>query len=302
MSQENSANMDTLHINAASSSNRGRVREQNEDAVALYIPSDQTLLEHLGHLYLLADGAGGHAAGEVASRLAVETIASVYYDQNTVRASVTGNASSGATQMHPQDVYEDRTLLRKRIQQAFLAAHTRLLQEATVKPEYSGMATTCVAAVVKGKHLLIAHVGDSRAYLLHTTEAPPAMTRLTTDHSMVTELARAGAITPEQMQTSSARHIILRALGGRKQETVEPDITTGDIHAGESLILCCDGIWGMISEAQIATVVRSNTPQAACDELIRLANEAGGEDNSSVVVVAFMQDREEQEDDRESKC
>ncbi len=287
MSQKSSSGMSALRVSAASSSNRGRVREQNEDTIALYEPSDQILLEQLGYLYLLADGAGGHAAGEVASRLAVETIASVYYDQNTVRASITGNASSGNTQMHPQDVYEDIALPRKRIQQAFLAAHTRILQEAAVKPEYSGMATTCVAAVVKGTHLLIAHVGDSRAYLLHTTEAPPAMTRLTTDHSMVTELARAGAITSEQMQTSSARHIILRALGGRKQDTVEPDITTRDIHVGESLVLCCDGIWGMVSEAQIASVVSRNPPQVACDELIRLANEAGGEDNSSIVVVAF---------------
>ncbi|GAC1403635.1 MAG: hypothetical protein NVSMB49_21320 [Ktedonobacteraceae bacterium] len=173
MSQENSSSMYILHINVASSSNRGRVRERNEDAVALYAPSDQTLLEYFGHLYLLADGVGGHAAGEVASRLAVETITSVYYDQNASRESVTDEASSDGALMHSQDMYEDIALPRKQLQQAFLVAHKRILQEAAIKPEYSGMATTCVAAVVKGTHLLIAHVGDSRAYLLHTTEVPP---------------------------------------------------------------------------------------------------------------------------------
>jgi protein phosphatase len=287
MSQENSSGRYALHVSAASRSDRGRVREQNEDTLALCEPSDQMIVEQLGYLYLLADGAGGHAAGEVASRVAVETIASVYYDQGIIRESVTDEASSGAPLKHSQDKHEGLALPRKRIQQAFLAAHMRILQEAATKHEYSGMATTCIGAVVKGTQLLIAHLGDSRAYLLHTKEAPPTIIRLTTDHSMVTELTRAGVITPEQMQASPARHIILRSLGGRKQDDVEPDIIMREVQSGEYVVLCCDGLWNMVSEAQIARVVSRTTPQAACNELVDLANEAGGEDNISVVVIAF---------------
>ena len=105
---------------------------------------------------------------------------------------------------------------------------------------------------------------------------------------MVTELARAGVISPEQMHSSPSRHIILRALGGREQNSPNPDITTCVVQAGDAVLLCCDGLWSMLPEEQIAWVVRSYTPQVACAELIRLANEAGGEDNISAVVLSFM--------------
>jgi len=151
------------------------------------------------------------------------------------------------------------------------------------------MITTCIAAVVKGAHLLIAHVGDSRAYLIRPLSAsPPTITRLTTDHSMVTELARAGVISPEQMHSSPSRHIILRALGGREQNSPNPDITTCVVQAGDTILLCCDGLWSMLTEEQIALVVGQMPPEVACAELIRLANEAGGEDNISAVVLSFM--------------
>ena len=181
------------------------------------------------------------------------------------------------------------------IQQAFFAAHTRIRELANLKREYAGMATTCIAAVVKGTQLLIAHAGDSRAYLIHTSsEALPTITRLTTDHSMVTELARAGIISPEQMQNSPSRHIVLRALGGSQQDRTGPDVTTCVMQAGDHLLLCCDGLWSMLTEERMARVVSRNAPQAACNELIRLANEAGGEDNISAVVLSFLYHREQE--------
>jgi serine/threonine protein phosphatase PrpC len=278
-----------LHISAASCSDKGRVREHNEDAIACCEPADQARLSQLGRLYLLADGAGGHAAGEVASRVAVETIATVYYDQTT-SCNPVGNAfqSQGVVkQLHGPLGDLDTSIMQ--IQRAFFAAHARLRELSTLKPEYGGMATTCIAAVVKGAELLIAHVGDSRAYLIHTSsESLPTMTRLTTDHSMVTELARAGIISPEQMHSSPSRHIVLRVLGGRQQGITGPDVTTCVMQAGDHLLLCCDGLWSMLTEEQIARVVKSNPPQVACDELIRLANDAGGEDNISAVVLSFL--------------
>jgi serine/threonine protein phosphatase PrpC len=280
-----------LRVSAASRSDTGRVRKHNEDAVVLCEPPDQTRLAQLGRLYLLADGAGGHAAGEVASRVAVDTIAATYYGQlgSSKSAEPVLRSQGKVSHLHGPLPYADLPV--GEIQRAFFTAHTRIRELAHSQPEYTGMATTCLAAVVKGAQLVIAHVGDSRGYLVHSLHTSrPMMTRLTTDHSMVTELARAGVISPDQMHSSPSRHIILRALGGRKQDNPDPDVTTCTVQAGDRLVLCCDGLWSMITEEQIATVVSRNDPQAACDEFIRLANEAGGEDNISVIVLSFTQD------------
>lgn len=290
MQQQNSSFQGAeVRINAASCSDTGRVRTHNEDAILLCEPQDQVLSAQSGWLYLLADGAGGHAAGEIASQLAVETIAATYYAQaasqytDETMLHVRGKVSH----LHgPLGDLEAPTLQLKR---AFFAAHTRIREAARLKQEYAGMITTCIAAVVKGAHLLIAHVGDSRAYLIRPSSASrPSIIRLTTDHTMVTELARAGIISPEQMQSSPSRHIILRALGGKERESPSPDVTTCVVQVGDALLLCCDGLWGMLTEEQLMMVVSHAPPQAACTELIRLANEAGGEDNISAVVLSFI--------------
>jgi len=277
-----------LRISAAGCTDTGRVRERNEDTIALCEPPDKTLVAQLGQLYLLADGAGGHAAGEVASREAVETIAAVYYHQAIFR-------ELGKEIFHSQDVlqhldghFADLDAPIVRLRQAFFAAHTRLRKLATLKPAFTGMATTCTAAVVKNARLVIAHIGDSRAYLIRSLpDSAQAIKRLTTDHSMVTALLRAGVITPEQIHTSPSRHIVLRMLGGGEDNNSGPDVTTCMVHAGDHLVLCCDGLWSKLTEEQIATVVSRNTSQAACDQLVQLANQAGGEDNISAVAISF---------------
>jgi PPM family protein phosphatase len=242
-----------LHVSAASCSDTGRVRKYNEDAIALCEPADQVSLAQLGRLYLLADGAGGHAAGEVASRVAVETIAATYYDQKGSPHFIKSMLPTPGEVTPPQDLPAALVLPARQIQQAFFAAHARLRDLSACNQKYSGMATTCVAAIVKDSQLLIAHLGDSRAYLIHpSNEALPTITRLTTDHSMVTAL----------------------------------------VQAGNHLILCCDGLWSLLSEEQIAMVVQSQSPQGACEELVRLANEAGGQDNISVIVLSFGQDQD----------
>lgn len=277
-----------LHVNAASCSDTGRVRKHNEDAILLCEPADAAVSTQLGQLYLLADGAGGHAAGEVASRLAVETIASAYYDQTPTQPAVGHESQNRNLIQHLHGHLPDLDIPLLRIQRAFSAAHTRIRAIASTREEYAGMITTCMTAVIKGTQLLVAHVGDSRAYMMHPSPGNvPAITCLTADHSMVAELARAGIISPQQMQTSSSRHIILRALGENKGAGPSPDIVTCILQPGDRLVLCCDGLWGMLTEEQIARVASSNPPQVACDELIRMANEAGGEDNISVVVLSF---------------
>ncbi len=283
-----SSGLPALHVIAAGCSDIGRVRTQNEDAIALCEPPDQTLLDQLGRLYLLADGAGGHAAGEVASRVAVETIAAAYYDLAVSSDLEQENVQLQQSVQAPYNVPDTLALPYRHIKQSFLAAHAGIRKLALLRPEYAGMVTTCIAAVIKGNELLIAHVGDSRAYLIRPSPVSvPAITRLTTDHSMVTELARAGIIPPEHVPSSPSRHILLRALGEDKALEPEIDITTCIVQAKDYLVLCCDGLWSTLSQEQIAAVVLRDTPEHACQELIRLANEAGGEDNISAVVLSF---------------
>lgn len=277
-----------LRVYAASCSDTGRVRWQNEDAVALCEAPDQQRLTSLGRLYLLADGAGGHVAGEVASNLAVETIASVYYQQETSAEERGSPLQTLGELVHLDGPLADFDLPCRQIAQAFGSAHRRIRELAAARYDYNGMMTTCLAAVVKGRHLLIAHIGDSRAYLLRSASGPqPAITCLTTDHSMATALAKAGVMTADQMRSSPSRHILIRALGEGTNNWAGPDITTCLVQSGDALVLCCDGLWSMLPEEQIALVVNAHAPQAACHELVRLANEAGGDDNISVVVLSF---------------
>jgi len=282
--QDVSSEPTRVHISAAGCTDKGRVREQNEDTIGLCEPT----VSQLGNPYLLADGAGGHAAGEVASQIAVETIADVYYHQTPSTGEI---RQTQVILTHLDGPLPDLNLAMRQIQRAFLAAHARILDLAALTPEYSGMVTTCLAAVVKDTQILIAHLGDSRAFLIHpSSELLPSLTQLTSDHSMAAAMVQAGILSAEQVQRSSTRHIILRALGNGGQNYVGPDITTCKAHIGDSLVICCDGLWSMLPNELIASVVVSHTPQAACTELIRLANEAGGEDNISVVVLSFTED------------
>jgi serine/threonine protein phosphatase PrpC len=147
------------------------------------------------------------------------------------------------------------------IRRAFFAAHARIRERATIKQEYADMATTCIAAAVKDNRLLFAHAGDCRAYLIHISSASqPTLSRLTTNQSQATELAHNDVILSEPMHSSLTLSILLRALGGSK-----------------------------LTAQQIGAVVRNNHPLEACSTLIRLANEAGGEDNISTVVISFRQ-------------
>jgi serine/threonine protein phosphatase PrpC len=213
--QDSSLGKHQLGVSAAGRSDTGCVRERNEDAIAHYKPADQLLSEQFGRLYLLADGVGGYAGGEIASRLAVETIAAAYYSaskpaQQTAESICQPGEEVSHLATQPVALAAPiRQLLR-----AFVAAHTRIREVARLKREYAGMLTTCLAAVIKGNHLLIGHVGDSRAYLVRTSSASgPAITRLTAYPSLMTVLVKSGVMAPEEMDASPARHTLLRVLG-----------------------------------------------------------------------------------------
>lgn len=228
----------------------GLKRNSNQDFV---YASDQKV-GRLPSLLIVADGMGGHAAGDLASRVCVETLVS----------SIEG---SGQTETIP--------VLAEAVQKANRA----VLKKAAEKPEYAGMGTTIVAAVIDGNTLYVANVGDSRLYLIDDDR----IDQITLDHSLVAEMVRSGRISPEQMRNHPEKNIITRAVGG--EENVEADFFDVGLHKGDVVLLCSDGLTNMVEDEQIFRIIRrEKTLRDAGQKLISAANSAGGRDNISVVL------------------
>lgn len=229
-----------MRLVAAAATDVGRVREGNEDSFL----HD----ERLG-IYAVADGMGGHQAGEVASATAIEAL----------RAAV----ASGA-----------------RVTDAVTLANTAVVDKAEANPSMQGMGTTMTAAVEVEGGLRIGHVGDSRCYVLRDG----ILARVTDDHSLVEELVREGRITLEQAAVHPQRSVITRALGIETE--VEVDDVALELTGGDRVLLCSDGLSGMLRDTDISAILRrAEPPEAACGALIAAANESGGEDNITVVVI-----------------
>ena len=237
-------------------SDTGRVRDHNEDYVGYRQPEEQVQAE-AGWLYAVADGVGGARAGEIASKLAVQTLLATYYD---------------STQEMPAD----------RLREAFTEANRAVYDRASEQGGLLHMSTTLVAAVVQDRELTVANVGDSRAYLIHRGQ----IRQITHDHSMVARLIDEGVITAEQAESHPRRHVLSRSIGTHPH--VVPDLFTEALHPGDRLLLCTDGLTDMVDEARIADVLRSEPdPQAASANLADAANAAGGNDNVTVVIVDY---------------
>ena len=219
----------------------GRQRRENEDSAYVHAP-----------VFVVADGMGGAQAGEVASRIAIETFER-------------GLPGSGTPEARLAELVRD--------------ANQRIYDRARTEHGRAGMGTTLTAAYLADGELAIAHVGDSRAYLLRDDQ----LTRLTQDHSLVDELVRRGKLTAEQAAEHPQRSIITRALG--PEPYVEVDTWTYPARAGDVILLCSDGLTSMISEDQVRAILESREDLgAAADALINEANEAGGRDNITVVL------------------
>jgi protein phosphatase len=245
-----------MKVAAAGLSDVGRRRETNEDE--LFLDSSGAY-----GVFAVADGMGGHAAGEVASRLAIETL-------------IEGMRPGDGRAAPPGAAEASRLLV-----QAVEEANRRICESIVEREERRGMGTTMVAAVVLGDRAVIAHVGDSRAYLLRAG----AIRRLTTDHSWVSEQVRMGLMTDDAAQRHPMRNIVTRALGSRSDVAV--DLVEEPLEAGDTLLLCSDGLNSMLTDDEIgAVLVRHGTdPDAACRALVAAANERGGDDNTTVIVV-----------------
>ncbi len=228
-----------------SATHTGLVRGNNEDAF---------LVDDAHQLYAVADGIGGHRGGEVASRVAIEA----------VRAAIASGRS---------------------VNEAITRANTAVLERAAGDAELTGMGTTMTAIVVAGpQQLLVGHVGDSRAYLLHEG----ILRRITDDHSLVEELVRDGRLTPEQAESHPRRNIVTRALGVDAE--LDVDLFTLEVVPGDRVVICSDGLTTMVRERDIERLARNEPdPQRAAEQLVDAANRAGGEDNTSIVIIDVLE-------------
>jgi PPM family protein phosphatase len=257
-----------LWVRIGAASNAGMVRELDEDSLlTLDLRSVQNSNGRSWGLFIVADGMGGHAAGEVASGLAIRGAAEVVL-------------SAYLTPTLETDAPYDEAQLRDIVHKAILQGNQYVLNEARARG--NDMGTTITMALVAGDRAVIGNVGDSRTYLYRDGE----LRRITKDHSLVMRLVDLGQITESDIYSHPQRNAVLRSLGDKPE--VEIDLFSLRLKPGDALFLCCDGQWEMTRDAQMAEIIGAQAdPQVACDTLIAAANSAGGEDNITSVIVQF---------------
>lgn len=245
-----------LGLEVVGRSDVGRVRVSNEDSYGFDMRQG---------VFVVCDGMGGHAAGEVASKLAVETVLSYFRDHEPMAADAS---------------LIDAPLGAQLLSDAVNKANESILEYAEGHASASGMGTTLVAARFAEGKFTTAHIGDSRIYLMRNG----SLLQLTEDHSLVMEQVRRGIMTVEEARKSTAQHIITRALG--TEDNSPPDLAEFPAEVGDILMLTTDGVLRHLEDHQIHTLLaEALSLQAACDALIEMALDAGGEDNATCVLI-----------------
>jgi protein phosphatase len=257
----------TLRLRVGRHTDIGMVRDLNEDSLlTLELDRVHRSISHPIGLYVVADGMGGHAAGDVASGLAINTMA----DRMATHLLVPQLTSD-----IDAESFDARLWLADAVQAANTAVHAQRQSAGT------NMGTTLVAALVIGDAAHIANVGDSRAYLVSNDDG---IRRITTDHSLVERLIALGQIKPDEARIHPQRNVIYRTIGDK--EEAEIDFFVQKLNPGDSLLLCSDGLSGKVEDAEIwRLVARSQSPQEACEQLVQAANDNGGDDNVTVIIV-----------------
>jgi PPM family protein phosphatase len=254
---------DSIDLRVGRRTDVGVVRQLNEDSLCVMelVWNNKSMNLPVG-FYVVADGMGGHEGGEIASGMTIKTMAQRATQE--LFAAITTDASN----------IDYGSWLKQAVEAANTAVYNRS------KQSRNDMGTTVVAALVVGDEAYIAHVGDSRAYYIDQSTIEP----ITTDHSLVERLVATNQITREEARYHPQSNVIYRTIGDKG--SVEVDLNEQAIAAGDYLLLCSDGLTGMVEDARIhQIVVESLSPQAACDALVAAANAAGGEDNVTVILV-----------------
>jgi serine/threonine protein phosphatase PrpC len=252
--------LDGARVRFAGDTNIGRKRDHNEDSIALPETGER--------LAIVCDGMGGHASGEVASRLAVELIVDHFTE-------------TGKQQILTWPYKVDRDLRKdtNRMVTGVMLANLEIWERSQREARFKGMGTTCVALYFLDDHLIIGHVGDSRCYRVRGTE----LTQMTEDHSLINDYIRMKRVTPEEAENWPHKNVIVRALG--MKESVQVDIMTEVPRPGDTYMLCSDGLTGMLKDDQIQHILMTERDlDRAVERLITAANEEGGVDNISVVL------------------
>ncbi len=233
---------------------RGLAHERNEDRCGAFVPEDARLRAERGQLFVLADGVGGHGAGDVAAELALHTVQETYFSRPW--------AGPGTT-----------------LRAAFAVANDAILAKARGSG-HLGMSAATVAAAVVGSRVIVAHLGDVRAYLFCGDQAQ----RLTSDHSWVQERINAGRLSAEEARVHPYRNLITHALGA--EPTAVPDVADAPIQPGDALLLCSDGLWSLVEDEEMARIVAGSAgAEVTTRVLVDLALARGGHDNISAIVV-----------------
>ncbi|HEV2406040.1 MAG TPA: Stp1/IreP family PP2C-type Ser/Thr phosphatase, partial [Ktedonobacterales bacterium] len=248
-----------LRLAVAGLTDVGRRRERNQDNVSHKVPDDERALDDKGALFVVCDGMGGHAAGEVASEMAVAALLEAYYaggDADIITA----------------------------VANAIKQANQAVFQFANDHPEMKGMGTTCVALVIHGGRAYFVNIGDSRGYLVRNG----AMRQITLDHSWVAEQVRAGLLTEEQARTHAHRNVITRSVG--TQANVSADLFIETLRDGDRVLLCSDGLYGYVDEEFIEREMATHDePETGAQHLIDMANENGGPDNITALIIHLLE-------------
>jgi len=236
----------------------GRRRAGNEDSYAEWAAENDGTAHAADHLLVVCDGMGGSNAGEVASRMAVETVVREF-----AAASPDDTATALAHAVH--------------------AANDIIWEHSRSQQDLNGMGTTCTALALKGDQVLVAHVGDSRAYLVRAHRAR----QITSDHSLVAQLVARNQLSPEEARSDPRRNVVTRSVGVGPDIEVDVVAVGEPLKSGDTLVICSDGLHGQMSDDEIAGFAMGESLPGACRDLIELANERGGIDNITVVLGRF---------------
>jgi PPM family protein phosphatase len=247
-----------LELESGGLTEAGPHREVNEDTIGSFAPGDAVAVQRKGYLYVVADGLGGHASGEVASSSAVAKLGEEYY------------SPSNHTRIEPA------------LRQALQAANMRIHELTHRNPEYRSMETTLSALVIAGPQAYIAHIGDTRVY--HWRQG--RLNQLTSDHSEAAELVRMRVLKPERVRDHPGRNVLTRTLGSRL--IPRPDYVRQPVQPGDQFALCSDGLWSELEDDELAGVLAEHPPERACRELIDRALARDCSDNVSIQVVKVL--------------